>query len=74
MEHEQPKMRPIWYFVGLMLVAMGGVVTISGISRFFVPAETRTVLADLHPDFWWGLVMVIGGVLFLLTNRKTTAS
>jgi len=28
------------------------------------------VLAEYHPDLWWGLVMLVGGFLFLFLNRK----
>ena len=71
MEQEK-KMKPIWYFVGLMLVVMGGIITASGIYRFIAPAESQTVLAELHPDLWWGAVMVVAGAIFLIVNRKVT--
>ena len=71
MEQEK-KMKPIWYFIGLMLLVMGAVITVSGIYRYFVPGGTQTALAELHPDIWWGLVMVIAGAVFLLVNRKVT--
>lgn len=66
------KMKPIWYFVGLMLLAMGAVVVGSGIYRYFNPGNAKTVLADLHPDLWWGAVMIVAGAIFLLVNRKVT--
>ena len=72
MESETKKMKPIWYFVGLMLLAMGAVVIASGIYLYLNPGTTKTVLADLHPDLWCGAVMIVAGAIFLLVNRKVT--
>lgn len=70
MNAEVPKMKPIWYFVGLVLLTMGGLVFLAGILEFISPSERRTVLAELHPGIWWGAVMLIGGAIFFLKNRK----
>jgi hypothetical protein len=72
MEHETPKMKPIWYFVGLMLAIMGVVVEGSGLYRYFNPEHSRTVLANLHPEIWWGAIMIVAGAVLLLVNRKAT--
>lgn len=70
MAHEQKEMKSIWYLVGLMLLAMGAIITISGAYHLANPSEVRTVLADLHADFWWGLVMVAVGALFFFGGRN----
>jgi hypothetical protein len=72
MEQEQKKMKPIWYFVGLMLSAMGVVVEISGIVNYSDTQAAKTVLSELHPALWWGAVMIVSGLIFLLANRKKT--
>jgi hypothetical protein len=72
MEQEQKKMKPIWYFVGLMLSAMGVVVEISGIVNYSDTQVAKTVLSELHPALWWGAVMIVSGLIFLLANRKKT--
>lgn len=72
MEKEPKKMRPIWYFVGLMLSAMGTIVLISGVANYVSPPTMKTALSELHPELWWGAVMIAAGLIFLLTNRKTT--
>jgi hypothetical protein len=51
---------------------MGVVVIASGIYLYLNPGTTKTVLADLHPDLWWGAVMIVAGAIFLLVNRKVT--
>ena len=72
MENSPKKMRPIWYFVGLMLLSMGLIVTVSGFYYYFNPARTQTTLYSLHPDIWWGLMMTVAGILFFMANRKRT--
>lgn len=72
MEHEPKKMKPIWFFVGLMLTVMGAVILISGITNYSDPDVAKTVLSDLHPALWWGAVMIVSGLIFLLANRKTS--
>lgn len=65
-------MKPIWFFVGILLSVTGAVITISGITSLISPPEQMKVLGHLHADFWWGLVMTVAGLLFLLLNRNKT--
>ena len=52
------KMKPIWYFVGLILMVMGGIIFLSGIYHLIVPSTVKTVLGNTHPDVWWGAVLL----------------
>jgi hypothetical protein len=63
------KMKSIWYFVGLMLVIVGGLVLVAGILDFFSPPATPTVLGGFHPAIWWSMIMLVVGAVFLFTNR-----
>ena len=72
MEEQQKKMKPIWYFVGLMLGSMGAIVLISGLVDYFGNIRSATVLSELHPELWWGAVMIVAGLIFFLANRKST--
>ena len=72
MEEQPIKMKPIWYFVGLLLSSIGAVILISGIVDYFGGTIGNTVLAELHPQIWWGAIMMAVGLIFLLFNRKTT--
>jgi len=70
----QKEMKSIWYFVGLVLITMGGLVLLAGVLDMISPPARSTVLADLHTSLWWGLIMLVVGVIFFLSNRKTTVS
>lgn len=65
-------MRPIWFFVGLILIVMGGIIFLSGIYNLINPPSVKTVLANTHPDIWWGAVMLVfGGFMYLKSRKKT---
>jgi hypothetical protein len=69
-EHETVKMKSIWYFVSLVLMEMGGLVFLAGVIELLVPSARYTVLAEHHPGFWWGMVMIAAGIVFFIKNRK----
>ena len=63
-------MKPIWYFVGLILMIMGGLITASGVYHLINPPATKTVLSEIHPDIWWGVLMIIfGGTMYAKTRK-----
>jgi len=62
-------LKTIWYFVGIMLTLMGVLVCLAGIIDVFMSVAQKTVLGNLHPSIWWGAVMVVTGLIFLIKNR-----
>jgi hypothetical protein len=70
----QTGMKSIWYFVGLVLMTMGGLLLIAGVLDLISPPVRVTVLAGLHTSLWWGLLMVVVGLIFFLRTRKMTIS
>ena len=60
----------IWCAVGLMLFVIGAVVLCSGLVILIFHIHEKTVLANLHPDIWWGSIMVVVGVIFFSVNIK----
>lgn len=67
--NEKKGMRPIWYFVGLLLVIIGILLTGTGIYYLLVPAQSMTVLQHLHPNIWWGGIMLASGLVLLWINK-----
>ena len=63
-------MKPIWYFVGLILLIMGGLILVSGIYQLISPPAVKTVLGETHPDLWWGAIMILFGGFMYLKARK----
>jgi hypothetical protein len=52
----------IWFFVGMMMLLYGIVLLPYGAWAWFSNHEANTVLHDLHPTFWWGvLITAFGG-------------
>ncbi len=64
------KMKPIWYFVGLILLSMGLVINLTGIYDLFSQTGSEKVLGGLHTNVWWGELMAFAGVAFVFFNRK----
>ncbi|MEJ5350014.1 MAG: hypothetical protein WHS65_00330 [Melioribacteraceae bacterium] len=63
-------MKPIWYFVGLILLIIGGIIFLTGIYYLLNPSARYTVLSETHPNIWWGAVMLIFGSILYFKNRN----
>lgn len=62
---ERRHMLPVWFFVGVILLIYGVLIFSTGVYELSHPPST--VLAELHPAVWWGLMLaVIGGVYVYL--------
>ncbi len=62
-------MIPVWFFVGVILLIYGLIITGTGIYEFSSPPPT--VLASTHPAVWWGaLLTVIGGIYVYIYMPK----
>jgi len=69
MEEKQEKMIDIWFFVGLILTVYGVILTIVGIYFLFKPYE-KVVLNHLNTNLWWGGIMSLAGILFLVGSLR----
>jgi len=69
---EEQKMKPIWYFVGWLLLIIGCLVVLAGLLQLFHPESRVTVLANTHPDLWWGALMILAGLVYIQTNKNVT--
>lgn len=56
----------IWFFVGVMLTLYGIIILIVNIPAFSVVSEnSHVVLERLHSGLWWGILLLVLGILFL---------
>ncbi len=62
-------MKSIWYFVGVLLMAMGAIISASAFYSVLNPPDQPKILSHLHPDLWWGIFMLAFGLVFALFNR-----
>lgn len=60
-------MLPVWYFIGWILLIYGILITATGVSEISHPPET--VLASLHPAVWWGGLMLVVGLAYVIAYQ-----
>jgi len=63
-------MKPIWYFVGLILLAIGSIILLTGLYLLISPAVINPVLGELYPNIWWGALMIVVGFTFVVKNKN----
>jgi hypothetical protein len=63
---------PVWFFVGLLLLTYGALIVASGIAEWQNPPPT--VLANLHAPVWWGSLMVVLGIGYIIVFRPRRSS
>ena len=59
----------IWFFVGVMTLLYGLVLLPYGAWAWLTGHEADTVLHQLHPTFWWGLLLTIFGGFYTFHFR-----
>jgi len=64
-------MKSIWFFVGLLLTIMGAIITVSAVYSLINPPAQSKIFSHLHPDLWWGILMLVVGLLFAILNRRS---
>ena len=63
---ENKAMKPIWFFVGLILIIVGGIIFLTGIYLYLHPEDVKTALAHTYPNLWWGGIMIVFGIVLAL--------
>ena len=61
---DRPGMISIWYFIGVLLLAYGVIITGAGVYELVSPPERVVVLAELHAGIWWGAFMLVLGAVY----------
>ncbi len=52
-----------WIFIGAILVIYGFIIAMAGIYYWLYPVNTNEIV--YHLDFWWGILMLVVGSIFL---------
>ncbi len=54
---------PIWFFIGSLVLVYGVIIFATGLYHLVRPAQ-GVLLANLHADLWWGLLMIAVGLIY----------
>ncbi len=56
----------IWFFIGVLLTIYGVLITATGLFELVSPPSNPPVLANLHASIWWGIVLLIVGLVYFI--------
>jgi hypothetical protein len=59
----------IWFFIGVLLTSYGVLIFGYGIYELATGHLANVVLKELHAPVWWGGLMLIAGLFYLLRFR-----
>lgn len=60
---------PIWFFIGVMLTVYGAMILGYGLYELATGTLANVQLATLHTPVWWGAILLLLGVLYLVKFR-----
>ena len=56
----------IWFFIGISLLVDGALILAAGIADLMHPPEHPVVLNNLHANVWWGALLFVAGLAYVL--------
>ena len=56
----------IWFFIGVLLTIYGVLITATGLYELVSPPANPPVLANLHASVWWGVVLLVIGLIYFV--------
>ena len=60
----------IWFFIGSLLLIYGIIITLSNVAEaMFSSFGRHVVLGDVHFGIWWGILLVIIGLMYFIIFR-----
>ena len=59
----------IWFFIGVLLTVYGALIFGYGIVELITGHTANVVLSNLHAPVWWGGLMTILGLFYLIKFR-----
>jgi uncharacterized membrane protein HdeD (DUF308 family) len=72
--NKEKGMRSIWYFVGLIMFLIGIIVFAAGIYDLMNPSDHDIKLTSLHTNIWWGALITITGIIYIIKNKNKYVS
>lgn len=63
----------IWFFIGILLVVYGALITGYGIFELTTGHVANVVLANLHAPLWWGALLEALGLFYSIRFRPGRA-
>ncbi|HYK87988.1 MAG TPA: hypothetical protein VE398_04430 [Acidobacteriota bacterium] len=60
---------PIWFFIGALLGIYGLLILCSGLYGLVHPPERQVALSYLHADIWWGVLLLVIGIVYVRKFR-----
>jgi len=65
---------PIWFFIGLLLAVYGAMILGYGVYELATGSYPAGVqLTNLHTPIWWGAILLLLGLLYLVKFRPSKA-
>ena len=64
---EKHNIIPVWFFVGVLFLVYGVLILGSGLAEWAHPPAT--VLSNLHAPVWWGVLLIVLGVVYCAAFR-----
>jgi hypothetical protein len=65
-EHPETRAISIWFFIGIVLAVYGALILGAGIYGWLVPSSHPVVLAKLHAGVWWGALLLLFGIIYIV--------
>ena len=64
----------IWFFIGVLLTIYGAMILGYGLFELVTRQTTNVILANLHAPIWWGAMLALLGVFYLVKFRPGRAA
>ncbi|HEY1804215.1 MAG TPA: hypothetical protein VGG45_07010 [Terracidiphilus sp.] len=59
----------IWFFIGVLLTVYGALIFGDGLVELATGQLANVVLANLHAPVWWGGLLTVLGLFYLIKFR-----
>ena len=64
----------IWWFAGILMLAYGVVIFTTGVWELSHPLPNPPVLNNLHAPIWWGAMLTVFGLVYVIAFRPRKVS